>query len=48
VPFPPALVGKYQSYTCADLTRLRSTGYKATMTAAADGVARYVDSLLGS
>jgi ADP-L-glycero-D-manno-heptose 6-epimerase len=46
VPFPPALVGKYQSYTCADLGRLRGAGYKATMTAAADGVVRYVDSLL--
>jgi ADP-L-glycero-D-manno-heptose 6-epimerase len=46
VPFPPALVGKYQSYTCADLGRLRGAGYKVTMTTAADGVARYVDSLL--
>jgi ADP-L-glycero-D-manno-heptose 6-epimerase len=48
VPFPPALVGRYQSYTCADLGRLRAAGYKAPIAAAADGVARYVDSLLGS
>ena len=28
VPFPPALVGKYQSFTEADLTRLRTAGYR--------------------
>jgi ADP-L-glycero-D-manno-heptose 6-epimerase len=29
VPMPPALRGGYQSYTCADLTALRATGYTA-------------------
>ena len=27
IPFPPQLVGKYQSFTQADLTRLRAAGY---------------------
>src|SRR5258706_3873378 len=27
IPFPPQLVGKYQSYTQADLSRLREAGY---------------------
>ena len=33
IPFPAALVGKYQSHTQADLTRLRAAGYRAPMTA---------------
>ena len=48
VPFPPALVGKYQSYTEADLARLRAVGYKAPMLTVEEGVARYVDWLAGS
>jgi ADP-L-glycero-D-manno-heptose 6-epimerase len=48
VPFPPALAGKYQSYTEADLARLRAVGYKAPMLAVEEGVARYVDWLAGS
>ncbi len=31
-PFPPQLVGKYQSFTQADLTALRAAGYGAPMT----------------
>jgi ADP-L-glycero-D-manno-heptose 6-epimerase len=46
VPFPPALVGKYQSFTQADIGKLRVAGYKAPMLAASDGVARYVTALL--
>ena len=46
VPFPPALVGKYQSYTQADLTRLRAAGYQAPMVGVAEGVARYVERLI--
>jgi ADP-L-glycero-D-manno-heptose 6-epimerase len=42
VPFPPQLVGKYQSYTQADLTRLRSAGYKDPFLAVEEGVGRYV------
>ena len=43
VPFPPALAGKYQSYTEADLTRMRAAGYRAPMLSVADGVSRYVE-----
>jgi ADP-L-glycero-D-manno-heptose 6-epimerase len=45
VPFPPQLVGKYQSYTQADLKKLRGTGYKAKMFDVATGVARYIETL---
>jgi ADP-L-glycero-D-manno-heptose 6-epimerase len=43
VPFPAALKGKYQSYTQADLTNLRSTGCDVQFADVATGVARYVD-----
>lgn len=46
VPFPPPLVGKYQSYTEADLSRLRAAGYRAPMLTVDDGVSRYVGALL--
>ena len=46
IPFPPQLVGKYQSYTQADLTRLRAAGHTAPMTMVAEGVAAYVQSLM--
>jgi len=46
IPFPPQLVGKYQSYTQADLTALRAAGYVAPMLTVAQGVARYVESLI--
>jgi ADP-L-glycero-D-manno-heptose 6-epimerase len=46
VPFPPALVGKYQSHTEADLGRLRAAGYGAPMQSVAEGVPRYVAALL--
>jgi ADP-L-glycero-D-manno-heptose 6-epimerase len=42
VPFPPELVGKYQSYTEADLSRLREAGYRAPMVPVDQGIARYV------
>ena len=42
VPFPPQLVGKYQSYTQADLTRLRNAGYKDPFLGVEEGVGRYV------
>jgi ADP-L-glycero-D-manno-heptose 6-epimerase len=48
VPFPPALAGKYQSFTQADLSRLRAAGYVAPMLAVPDGVARYVHRLMAS
>ena len=43
VPFPPQLVGKYQSYTQADLTRLRAAGYDKPFLTVEEGVRRYVE-----
>jgi ADP-L-glycero-D-manno-heptose 6-epimerase len=45
-PFPEALVGKYQSFTQADLTQLRSTGCDHIFADVSRGVASYVDWLL--
>jgi len=44
--FPPQLVGKYQSYTQADLTKLRAAGYAAPFVSVPEGVAHYVESLI--
>jgi len=46
IPFPPQLVGKYQSYTQADLSRLREAGYPGGFQGVAEGVASYVGDLL--
>ena len=43
IPFPEALVGKYQSYTQADLTRLRAIGCEHAFADVATGVKAYVD-----
>jgi ADP-L-glycero-D-manno-heptose 6-epimerase len=45
-PFPPQLVGKYQSFTQADLSKLRAAGYAEPFVPVADGVDRYVESLI--
>jgi ADP-L-glycero-D-manno-heptose 6-epimerase len=45
VPFPPGLIEKYQSYTQADLTRLRATGYNGAFRPVEEGVAAYVAQL---
>lgn len=45
IPFPPDLVGKYQSYTQADLTRLRAAGYDGEFMSVQQGVAAYVREL---
>ena len=42
VPFPDALIGKYQSFTEADLSRLRATGCQHTFADVATGVKAYV------
>jgi ADP-L-glycero-D-manno-heptose 6-epimerase len=47
VPFPPQLVGKYQSYTQADLARLRAAGLPGDFMSVEEGVAAYVKELLG-
>jgi len=42
IPFPPALVGKYQCFTEADLGRLRAAGCAHAFADVATGVERYV------
>jgi ADP-L-glycero-D-manno-heptose 6-epimerase len=42
IPFPPQLVGKYQSYTQADIGALRKAGYAAPFLTVEEGVGRYV------
>jgi ADP-L-glycero-D-manno-heptose 6-epimerase len=42
IPFPPALVGKYQCHTQADLTALRAAGCALPFVDVATGVSRYV------
>jgi ADP-L-glycero-D-manno-heptose 6-epimerase len=48
IPFPEALKGKYQSFTQADLGRLRAAGYDAPFADVASGVERYCQFLLGN
>jgi ADP-L-glycero-D-manno-heptose 6-epimerase len=43
VAFPEVLKGKYQSFTQADLTKLRKAGYEADFSTVEAGVARYVE-----
>ncbi len=43
IPFPEALVGKYQCFTQADLTRLRAAGCDHVFADVATGVGRYVN-----
>ncbi|NJA87869.1 ADP-glyceromanno-heptose 6-epimerase [Rhodocyclus tenuis] len=43
IAFPEALKGKYQSFTQADLTRLRAAGYDAPFLSVEEGVKKYVD-----
>jgi ADP-L-glycero-D-manno-heptose 6-epimerase len=46
IAFPEALRGKYQSFTQADLSRLRAAGYAGEFASVETGVARYVSQLL--
>jgi len=48
VPFPDDLVGKYQAFTQADLTRLRAAGYTQEFRSLEAGVADYVRVLKAS
>lgn len=43
---PEELRGKYQYYTQADLTKLRSSGYDKPMTSLEDGIRQYVQNYL--
>ena len=45
IPFPPQLLGKYQNFTEADLTRLRAAGYEAPFRTVEEGVAAYAKEL---
>jgi ADP-L-glycero-D-manno-heptose 6-epimerase len=45
IPFPDALKGKYQSFTEADLSRLRGAGYPHDFRTVEEGVATYVREL---
>jgi len=48
VDMPQALRGQYQSYTCADMTRLRDAGYAEPFTTLEDGIGRYVRDYLAT
>jgi ADP-L-glycero-D-manno-heptose 6-epimerase len=41
IPFPEDLRGRYQSYTCADITALRAAGYGRVFERLEDGIAAY-------
>jgi len=45
VPFPPKLVGKYQSFTQADMSKLRGAGLDGEFMTVEQGVAAYVAAL---
>lgn len=46
IDFPDALKGKYQSFTQADIGKLRAAGYSEPMLTVEQGVDRYVDWLM--
>ena len=46
--FPELLRGKYQCYTCADISRLRESGYAAPTLGVDEGVRRYCQWLLAN
>ncbi len=48
IPFPEQLKGKYQSYTQADAGALRAAGYDEPFLDVEQGVARYMNYLLGA
>ncbi len=48
IAFPPALVGKYQSYTQADLAALRAAGYAGEFRPVEQGVDEYVKGLIAA
>ncbi len=46
IPMPESLRDKYQYYTCADITRLRSAGFSEKLTSIEDGIQEYVQQYL--
>lgn len=47
IPFPDHLKGRYQSYTQANISRLRGAGYDQPFKSVAEGVREYLDWLNG-
>lgn len=47
VPFPQQLVGRYQSYTQADVTALRASGFEGRFLTVEEGVSAYCQDLAG-
>jgi len=45
IPFPEHLKGAYQSYTQADISGLRESGYEKDFLTVKQGVAKYLDCL---
>ena len=43
IAFPQQLVGKYQSFTQADLAQLRGAGYREPFLSVSEGIGRYVE-----
>ncbi len=43
IPFPDSLKNSYQSFTEADLTRLRAAGYKRKFLTVEQGVKKYLN-----
>jgi ADP-L-glycero-D-manno-heptose 6-epimerase len=48
IAFPPQLVGKYQSFTQADVAALRAAGYREPFLSVEEGVGRYVGARLAA
>jgi ADP-L-glycero-D-manno-heptose 6-epimerase len=48
IPFPDQLLGKYQSYTQADISELRKCGYQEPFLSVEQGVASYVERMLNT
>ncbi|GAL05782.1 ADP-L-glycero-D-manno-heptose-6-epimerase [Photobacterium aphoticum] len=42
IPFPDHLKGRYQTFTQADLTKVRAAGYTESFKSVAEGVAEYM------
>jgi ADP-L-glycero-D-manno-heptose 6-epimerase len=47
IDFPESLKAHYQSYTCADISALRSAGYRQSFLTVTQGTAQYMRSLNG-
>ena len=47
IPFPEKLKGAYQSFTEANISKLREAGYKEEFLNVQEGVKRYLDTLEG-